>query len=262
MRTEKQIAASRENGRKSHGAVTPEGKARIVAANLLSGVYAENLIAPWEHEEEFGDLSDEYRARHPAKSPEARCLVDRLIMCEWQLRRFDVVEGILWQELSRNPPPKTDSCVWALEQGDRKFARLQQRINSTLRAFHKALAELERLEARDREIALPPPPDASAIYSRETHLQVLGSLRQIASEASSPAPGHPAEDETEPAEPETPATQSASADPKLPSAAADLALSARRTSAPAPWPVKSPACASPMTSATAESTRDPQPISK
>ena len=33
MRTEKQIAASRLNGRKSSGATTSEGKARIVAAN-------------------------------------------------------------------------------------------------------------------------------------------------------------------------------------------------------------------------------------
>ena len=41
MRTQKQIAASRENGRQSHGATTPEGKACIVSANLLSGIFAE-----------------------------------------------------------------------------------------------------------------------------------------------------------------------------------------------------------------------------
>jgi len=35
MRTEKQIAASRLNGRKSSGATTSEGKARIVAANTF-----------------------------------------------------------------------------------------------------------------------------------------------------------------------------------------------------------------------------------
>ena len=48
MRTEKQIAASRLNGRKSSGATTSEGKARIVAANLKSGVYAESEILPRE----------------------------------------------------------------------------------------------------------------------------------------------------------------------------------------------------------------------
>ena len=59
MRTEKQIAASRLNGWKSNGATTSEGKARIVAANLKSGVYTESpgpsksfprnaLTRPWE----------------------------------------------------------------------------------------------------------------------------------------------------------------------------------------------------------------------
>ena len=78
MRTQKQIAASRENGRKSHGAATPEGKARIVNANLQSGIFAETQVLVWEHQEELQELKDEYYARHPPASPEARCLLDQI----------------------------------------------------------------------------------------------------------------------------------------------------------------------------------------
>ena len=46
MRSKKQIAASRENGRKSHGATTPEGKSRIVTANLSTGVYSNSHTLP------------------------------------------------------------------------------------------------------------------------------------------------------------------------------------------------------------------------
>src|ERR1022692_4333152 len=69
MRTQKQIAASRDNGRKSHGAATPEGKARIVNANLQSGIFAETQVLTWEHQEELEELKDEYYARHPPASP-------------------------------------------------------------------------------------------------------------------------------------------------------------------------------------------------
>src|ERR1017187_7464569 len=51
MRTQKQLAASRDNGRKSHGAATPAGKARIVNANLQSGIFAETQVLVWEHQE-------------------------------------------------------------------------------------------------------------------------------------------------------------------------------------------------------------------
>ena len=88
MRTEKQIAASRLNGRKSSGATTSEGKARIVAANLKSGVYAESEILPWEEAESLDRLEAEYYDHHRPASPEARLLLDDLILCEWTLRRL------------------------------------------------------------------------------------------------------------------------------------------------------------------------------
>ena len=157
MRTQKQIAASRENGRKSRGATTPEGKARIVNANLTSGIFAETQVLVWEHQEELQELKDEYYARHPPASPEARCLLDQIVTCEWHLRRFRWVEDSLWDQVVTASPDDSDGCADALREGDRTFTRLQHRINSTRRAFHAALKELERLETRDRDVVVIAP---------------------------------------------------------------------------------------------------------
>src|ERR1019366_4972425 len=107
-----QIAASRENGGKSHGAATAEGKARIVNANLQTGIFAETQVLIWEHPEELQELEDEYYARHPPASPEARCLLDQIVMCEWHLRRFVSVEDSLWDKLYTASPHKSDECAY------------------------------------------------------------------------------------------------------------------------------------------------------
>ena len=188
MRTQKQIAASRENGRKSHGATTPEGKARIVSASLQSGVFAETEVLVWEEQEELQELKDEYYARHPPASPEARCLLDQIVYCEWHLRRFSWVENALWDQFFSTTPPDSDACAYALQRGDQTFARLQHRINSTRRAFHTALKELERLEVRDQDVLVVSPDSVSpATHSPESQLPILGSLRKI--DSAEPAAG-------------------------------------------------------------------------
>jgi len=189
MRTKKQIAASRENGRQSHGAATPEGKARIVAANLKSGVFANTQVVAWEEEAALQSLKDEYYARHPPASPEARCLLDQIVLCEWHLRRFTWVEDALWDRLFYACPDNSHPCAHALQEGDRTFTRLQHRINSTRRAFHNALAELEELEGRDQDVVIADPASDSPLTpSVETRLPVLGSLRRIAAPAPAVTP--------------------------------------------------------------------------
>jgi hypothetical protein len=68
MHTQKQIAASRENGRKSHATTTPEGKARIGNANLQSGIFAETQVLIWEHEEDLQELAIRTLPRRRAAS--------------------------------------------------------------------------------------------------------------------------------------------------------------------------------------------------
>jgi hypothetical protein len=197
MRTEKQIAASRRNGRKSTGAVTAEGKARIVAANLTSGIYAETEVLPWETAGNLEQLKAEYYEQHQPASPEARFLVDELITCEWTLRRLRRVDTNLWELGVQSPSLMEPELqpAYAFIRESRHFERLQRRINATRLAYHRALKDLERIQARDRAAAdakaAAAPEAPSATPSLSTHLPVLGSLRQqpAGDTAPSPEPG-------------------------------------------------------------------------
>ena len=63
MPTQKQIAASRENGRQSGDplgrATTPEGKARSLYANFDTGIFAEYQGLSWESQEVLEELRNE-----------------------------------------------------------------------------------------------------------------------------------------------------------------------------------------------------------
>jgi hypothetical protein len=184
MRSQKQIDASRQNGRNSSGAATPEGKARIVAANLKSGIYAETEILPWEETGDLEELKAEYFDHHQPDSPEARLLVDELITCEWTLRRLRLADSALW-ELSAKEVPNPDprfAPAQAFSHSDRTFARLQHRLNSTRAAYHRALKALQKLEAAAHTAVTP---------AEESSLPILGSLRQQPSPAPDPEPAPP-----------------------------------------------------------------------
>jgi len=57
MSTERQIAASWENGRQSHGAISPERAALIANANPDTGIFAESQILGWEFQEDLEELA-------------------------------------------------------------------------------------------------------------------------------------------------------------------------------------------------------------
>jgi hypothetical protein len=155
MRTEKQIAASRLNGWKSNGATTSEGKARIVAANLKSGVFAESEILPWEDAKSLDRLEAEYYDYHRPASPEARLLLDDLILCEWTLRRLRRADSNLWAYSAKEAyrPDPDYAPAQAFKYSDKTFARLQHRLNATRLAIHRTLKDLRNLEASEAVLA-------------------------------------------------------------------------------------------------------------
>ncbi len=91
--SEKQKAAARANGRRTRGAATAEGRARIRDANLVHGQYSGSddfvLTALGESREEFEKLRQSIREEWPLTDPSHQELLEKLAVAEWRLRRFE-----------------------------------------------------------------------------------------------------------------------------------------------------------------------------
>jgi hypothetical protein len=97
------------------------------------------------------DLALDYHHRFRPATPEQSFLVDALIHSEWLLRRLRKVEAQLWEselldaerwDRFRKKCPLGDAFFHALNA----FTRLQRRIDSAERAYHRALEKLQRLQ--------------------------------------------------------------------------------------------------------------------
>jgi hypothetical protein len=115
MRSRKQIAASRESGRKSHGAFTLVGKARIVNANLWPDVFAETHVLTWEYQAELEEIRDEYYTCHPPSSHEACYLLDQIILRVAKAPPRPAENGLcgrVRQQLFANSDPAPRPSAW------------------------------------------------------------------------------------------------------------------------------------------------------
>ena len=73
MATPKQIEASRINGRRSKGPVTPQGKLNSSGNNSRHGLLAQTVVLEGESEEGFNALLEYYTQTHqPQSAIEAR----------------------------------------------------------------------------------------------------------------------------------------------------------------------------------------------
>ena len=88
MRTPSQIDASRKNGAKSRGPLTPETKAISSANSLKHGLLAEAIVIDGEAIDQLAALSARFHAEfHPRTETETHH-VETMIMCRWRLHRI------------------------------------------------------------------------------------------------------------------------------------------------------------------------------
>ncbi len=149
MATTRQIEANRRNARKSTGPRSAEGKAISRLNALKTGIDARSHVIHGEDPCDLDTLAAEYRERFRPATPEARCLVDTLVNSEWLLRRLRRAEAEIWEyeapdwaDDDEEPHPLGLTFIRAREY----LNRLQRRIDSTQRNYHRALKELQRLQ--------------------------------------------------------------------------------------------------------------------
>lgn len=137
--TEKQKAASRENGRRSHGAATLAGREQIRAANLRHGLFsqAREIVLPTLGEDaaEFARLRQGCAEHWPHADPSE---VESLAAAMWRLERAEFRAEELYpqfvQSLSANTDDKPDPYTRAVTVeacAFRDFMRISNRLLRT-----------------------------------------------------------------------------------------------------------------------------------
>ncbi|HEY2016800.1 MAG TPA: hypothetical protein VGH38_25020 [Bryobacteraceae bacterium] len=166
MSTQKQSDANRRNARHSTGPRSEAGRARAAMNALKSGLHAQSMILPGENAADLQSLIGEYHDYHAPHSPEARAYCDKLARGEWLSRRFGKIEVKLFvYEIEGISRPSPDSVLGqAYVRCGHHLTRLQRRMDSVDREFHRDLNMLRLLEAEEdaafEEPEPPPPADA------------------------------------------------------------------------------------------------------
>jgi hypothetical protein len=94
--TAKQITASRANGKRSHGPVTPEGLA-ISSQNAVKwGFFASTPLLAGESESQFTEFRAHLFEAYLPTDGEENLLVERIVDAAWRLRRVPAVEAGLY----------------------------------------------------------------------------------------------------------------------------------------------------------------------
>jgi hypothetical protein len=173
MATQAQIEANRRNSQKSTGPATDAGKAASSLNALKTGIYAESLLIHGESAETLDDLAREYQTTCLPVGPREQAVVSTLIHSDWLLRRMRRIESLLWNEKAEQTerakykdydPEYASLTSWYCAEDH--FLRIQRRLTALDHAYRRALADLERLQAKrlaSRPEPLPPEPAAPQI---------------------------------------------------------------------------------------------------
>ena len=103
--TDKQIAASRANGRRSKGPVTAQGKRNSSYNAIRHGLLTETIVLQEESVERFHDLLNSYLDEFKPATSSQLTLVETMAACRWRLLRIWAAQKIaLDREMADQDP--------------------------------------------------------------------------------------------------------------------------------------------------------------
>jgi hypothetical protein len=92
MRTESQNQASCENGAKSHGATTPEGKLASARNALKHGMLSDTIVLECESQDRFLELVVSLHEEFQPQTPFEETLIENMAVARWRLMRVRGME--------------------------------------------------------------------------------------------------------------------------------------------------------------------------
>jgi hypothetical protein len=177
-RTDAQREASRVNGAKSKGPVTPEGKARSARNALKTGITAETLLIEGESQASFEAFFVGIWVSLDPQSPAEQSLVEEYIFHHWRLRRLVAIErAMLNHQKSLLEEPTRPLILCRREQ-----TRLQRAAALVLREYETLIALRPTLPTPD--------PTGPTIFetAHRAHLDAQAKSPQPLTQAAAAAP--------------------------------------------------------------------------
>ena len=157
-------AAARANGAKSHGPVTPEGKAKSALNAVTHGLTAGTVVLTTENREKYEALLASYRDEYDPQGQTENDLVDELAAAKWLHGRalsmitslLDVTMDRMDQEIKEEFEKIDNGIRTALafaKQADQgaTLALLHRYAARHTRDYHRALDKLRQIQSESRD---------------------------------------------------------------------------------------------------------------
>jgi len=158
--SEARSAASRENGQKSHGPVSPEGKAKSALNAVRCNLTSNHVILTAEDAPRYHTHITDYQTQFEPIGPEECALVQSIADLRWRLNRIPGIEqSILVTEganiIAENPIYAAPAAHLALEREvrlrhEKELRNLALQEHRLARRREREAAELERLQIARR----------------------------------------------------------------------------------------------------------------
>jgi hypothetical protein len=160
MISERQQEANRRNAAKSHGPITPEGRAAVRHNALKHGFTAAEIILPTVEEKiDFEQFRAAFEAEHQPVGPTEQVLVEDIVTARWRLNRIrkmepgffalrrEVLKDTITEFSTLDPQAQLALIVLDDARDSDTYGKMSRYEGRFERAFHKALKELQRLQA-------------------------------------------------------------------------------------------------------------------
>jgi hypothetical protein len=96
MASQSKSDAARQNGKKSRGPVTPQGKQNSCRNALKHGLTAD-FVVPGEFEQDFAELRQAHLDTYQPVNAVEMDLVQTMALARWRLRRIATLESSLYE---------------------------------------------------------------------------------------------------------------------------------------------------------------------
>jgi hypothetical protein len=157
MATANQIAANRANAQRSTGPKTGAGKAAAARNARKHGLFAKEVLAMGESAARFAELRQGVREALAPEGELEEALCARIVGCLWRLRRIVRLESAMVGDEDGLHLASPLERGWLCDEESDRLQLLSQYETRLDRMLHRALHELQRLQARRAGADVPPP---------------------------------------------------------------------------------------------------------